>query len=556
MKPLFTLLIASSIATGAIAQNVVDCPFTSITSDITTNTTLSASTLYRIEDCIHVTSGATLTIPAGTKVMFEKSSNAGLNIDKGAYLIVEGTSGSPVVFTSDQEPGQRNRGDYSGLVINGKATNNFSSNAMTTENRTCNVDAGGTNDNDSSGVVKFLRIEYAEHGLTLASVGRKTVIENIMVSYPEMSAYEFLGGTAQAKRLIALNAKENDFVFNYGNRSKVQQAFGLRLDAAANYGSAPNSNGILIANNDNAGSSYAGTPQTRPVLDKFTLLGPAYCGGTGLSSNFKNAVLAYHNAQLGMYHSVLSSWPTGFRIEDASTLTNATASPQLLKFEANSFDNNTTDYSHNGTWVTGSCASDIVNWMTNVGACSQRYNEFSPGSLGYDASICDDYCTSNIPSFLVSGSDLGSTQYGNISELNSDAFFTTSSYRGAFDATTDWTADWTAFCPQEKDYCPSEQRMGGTTGINKSSLTQDNGLVLSPNPGSGLANAAFTSGQAGLVDITVVNGMGQVVRSFTKVVTTGKQKINLNTEGLATGMYILRLNLPEGKTLQARILLK
>ncbi len=550
-------MLASLIGTApAMAQHEVTCDFTAITSNITTNRTLSASTLYRIEDCIHVTSGATLTIPAGTVVMFKKAVNAGLTIDKGAYLIVQGTSGSPVVFTSDQQPSFRNPGDFSGLLINGQATNNFSSNAMTTENRTCNVDAGGTNDNDSSGVVKFLRIEYAEHGLSLASVGSKTVIENIMVSYPEKSAYEFWGGTARAKRLIALNAIENDFVFIYGNRSKVQQALGLRLNAGSNYGTAPNSNGILISNNDNAGSSYAGTPQTRPVLDRFSLLGPAYCGGTGLSSNFKNAVLAYHNAQLGMYHSVLSSWPTGFRMEDASTLTNATASPQLLKFEANSFDNNTTDYSHNGSWVTGGCASNILNWMTNVGGCSQRYNEFSPGSLGYDGSICDDYCASNIPSFLVSGSDLGSTQYANISELNGDAFFVTSSYRGAFDATTDWTSNWTAFCPQSVNYCPSERRIGGTTGINSMSQAQNNGLVLAPNPVSGITYAEFSTEQAGNVTVSIVNSVGQVVRTISKDAGKGKQRLAVSTEGLSSGVYIINVELSKGNAVHARVVVK
>lgn len=562
MKKIYGLIVASLIATApVVAQNVVDCDFTSISSNITTNTTLSASTLYRLEGCIHVTTGVTLTIPAGTTIMGMKSNSTPgtLIIDKGATLTASGTSVNPIVFTSDQTPTNRGYGDWLGLVIEGKATNNVSGGIISIENRACSIEGGvasGANDADNSGTLEYIRIEYAVYPLTLLSVGNGTTINHIQASYASRDAFQFLGGTARAKSLVALNAKENDFVFNYGNRSKIQQALGLRLDAAANYGTAPNSNGVLIANNDDAGSSYAGTPQTRPILDKFTLLGPAYCGGTGLSSNFKNAVLAYHNAKLGMYHSVLSSWPTGFRIEDATTLTNATASPQLLKFEANSFDNNTTDYSHNGTWVTGSCASDMVNWMTNVGACSQRYNEFSPGSLGYDASICADYCDNNIPSFVMSGSDLGSTQYANITDLNGDAFFTTSSYRGAFDATTDWTEDWTVFCPQEKDYCPAERRVGGTTGINNKSLAQDNGLVLSPNPVSGITYAEFTTEQAGNVTVNIINSVGQVVRTISKDAGEGKQRIAVSTEGLSSGVYIMSVDLAKGKAVHARVVVK
>jgi len=243
------LIILALITTiNARAQNEVTCTFTSINSNITTNTSLSATTLYRVEGCIHVTSGITLTVPAGATVLFEKTSDASLIVDKGAYIQVLGTSNNPVKFTSDQQPGFRNPGDYSGLVINGKATNNFSGNAMTISGRTCSSDAGGSDDDDSSGVLKYLRLEYSGYGITLASVGRKTILEDIMVSYPERNAFEFLGGTAQAKRLIAFNAVQNDFVFNYGNRSKVQQALGLRLDASANYSTAPFSNGVLIAN--------------------------------------------------------------------------------------------------------------------------------------------------------------------------------------------------------------------------------------------------------------------------------------------------------------------
>lgn len=558
MKKILVLFIATTIANvPVLAQNEVECEFTSITSDITSNTTLSASTLYRIEGCIHVTSGYTLTIPASTVVLFEKASSAGLIVDKGAYLNIQGGPGMEVVFTSDQKPNFRSPGDYAGLIINGQATNNFPSNVMITENRNCNVDAGGNNDDDSSGVIKYLRIEYPGY-VTFASVGRKTVLENIQVSYSENNAFQFWGGVPQARELVALNAKINDFEFNYGNRAKIQSVLGLRLDPAANYATTPNSNGILIANNDDLVNGYAGSPETRPILDKFTLIGPGYCGGTGLSGNFKNGVLAYHAAQMGMYHSFISGWPTGLRLEDPQTLANAVASPQTLTFEANSFDNNATNYSHNGTWPNPSCANSMLFWIENSGGttCGQEYNLFTGVLSGYDASICGDYCNNEVPSFLMSSSEMGETRYEDIVDLDGDPFFTVSDFRGAFDETTDWTESWTLFCPQEMDYCPAERRMGSATGISAANSVAGGGLILSPNPVNGIAYAEFNSESTGNVTVSVVNSLGQVVRSFTHNGAAGKQKVAVNTEGLSSGMYIVNIELAKGQSLHARILVK
>ena len=555
MKNLLGPLLVLTIATApALAQHEVQCPFTSINTNITTNTTLSSSTIYRVEDCISVTNNATLTIPAGTVVLFEKASGAGLTIEKGASLVVQGTAMNPVVFTSDQEPSFRAAGDYSGLLINGEATNNFTSNAMTTTARQCDVNAGGTDDDDNSGSIEFLRMEFPEYGLTLASVGRNTVLENIMVSYSNRNAFECWGGTFTARNLVAYNAGENDFVFNYGNRSKVQGALGMRLDPAANSGTAPNSNGVLIANND-AGSSYSGTPQTHPILDKFTIIGPSYCGATGLSSNFKNGVLQYHNASSGIYHFLIKGWNVGLRLEDAPTLVNATSTPPTLRFEGNSLAGYTTAYSHSGSWPSVLCATDMTNWMTNVGGCSQRFNEFSPGSFGYDASLCEDFCDNNTPSFIMSDDDLDDTYYAEIAELDEDDFFVASDFRGAFDETTDWTADWTVFCPQDYDYCPAQKRTGGPMEIDEMNNSHIN-LTVSPNPATATTYAEFTTTREGEVTLSLVNSLGQLVRHLSMETTKGQQRIAVSTLGLSSGVYTLGIVFSDGTTAHTHLMIK
>ncbi len=172
MKITPMLFAAMLCGIGTYAQNAVECSYTSISSNITTNTTLSASTLYRLEGCIHVTSGHTLTIPAGTRIMGKKdaSSPGMLIIDKGATLSASGTSSNPIIFTSDQTPTHKNPGDWAGIVIEGKATNNVSGGIISIENRACSIEGGvasGANDADNSGTLQYIRIEYATYPLTL-----------------------------------------------------------------------------------------------------------------------------------------------------------------------------------------------------------------------------------------------------------------------------------------------------------------------------------------------------------------------------------------------------
>lgn len=550
MKLLF-LIFSIVIGKAAIAQHEVSCPFTAINTHITVNTTLSATTIYRLEGCIHVRPGISLTIPAGTIILMQKLSTAGLVIDTGAYLIAQGTVARPIVFTSDQLPAYRNPGDGSGLIINGLATNNAAS-GNSTPPWVCSSYAGGKNDLDSSGIIKFVRVEFAK--TVLSSLGSRTILENIQVSYSPGNGIEFLGGTARAKRLISLNAKENDFVFSMGSRAKVQAALGLRFDPAAYAPASPFSNGILIKNNDNIAVSYTGIPATRPILDKITLLGPSYCSTTSPGSNFLNAFLLQHNAKAGIYNSISSSWPVGLKLEDASTLSNATSTPPSLHFEANTLDNHTTYYNNTPSWPAATCAPSSYNWINGIGSCAQQFNEFSPGSLGYDASVCADFCNNKIPSFLMSGSQTGDTYYTGNGELQSDPFFSTSSFRGAFDQTTDWTKQWTEFCPQHSVYCTGSAKNPLSKSTNQATTTHNNGdLIVMPNPANAIVHAEFITGQAGMIHITVVNSTGQVVYNLNQEAEKGKQKVTLYTDGFSNGLYTINITLPEGNTVHSSI---
>jgi hypothetical protein len=63
----------------------------------------------------------TLTIESGTTIFGESATKGMLVISRGSKIIADGRADAPIVFTSDKPAGSRNRGDWGGLIINGKA---------------------------------------------------------------------------------------------------------------------------------------------------------------------------------------------------------------------------------------------------------------------------------------------------------------------------------------------------------------------------------------------------------------------------------------------------
>ena len=318
-----------------------------ISSNITANTTWTTGTTYSLGGQIYVKDGFTLTIEPGV-IIRSNAPGAGLFVTKGAKLIAEGTASNPIVFTSANSEGNRNRGDWGGVILMGKGAYNINSGVNNIEGIAPISDTqygGGAtpDDNDNSGTLKYVRIEFAGYvygapgsnteinGLTMGAVGRGTTIDYVQVSYANDDSFEWFGGAVNCSHLVAYRGLDDDFDTDNGFSGSVQ--FGLAVKEPA---VADTSDSNCFESDNNSGST-AGTKYTSGNFTNFTLVGPTYRstlpnGGT-LAARHRRGAHLRRNSQLRVYNSIFMDFLDGLVVDGTTTITNATNA--TLKFNNN-----------------------------------------------------------------------------------------------------------------------------------------------------------------------------------------------------------------------------
>jgi hypothetical protein len=217
----------------------------------------------------------TLTVKPGTKVLGADNLSF-LLINRGSKIMAEGTKDNPVVFGSGSTSAAR-PGRWGGVVINGRAPSNAGAD-VSGEAGTGKY--GGTDENDNSGVLKYVRIEFGGgkvddmnelNGLALQGVGKGTTLDYIHVHGNDDDGIEFFGGTVDAKHLIITAPSDDGIDWVNGWNGRIQYAIVQQWDNANPGSSAANdsSNGIEA---DNA-STPTTTPVSEPTLSNITLIG-------------------------------------------------------------------------------------------------------------------------------------------------------------------------------------------------------------------------------------------------------------------------------------------
>ena len=306
---------------------------TTLVGNITSTTTLTADKVWTLKGYVYVTNGASLIIKPGTKIISDIAEKGALCIERGGKLIAEGTASQPIVFTSGQPDGQKSPGDWGGIVILGKAKTNRTSEP--TIEGGIGRPYGGTDDLDNSGILKYVRIEYAGiaampnseiNALTLGAVGSETIIENVQTIYANDDAFEFFGGTVSPKNLYAFATADDDYDFDFGYTGTVTNGVAKRDPQFVDNGDA--GNGVEC---DNDGTGSTAQPFTHPKLNGMILIGPF--DATALANH--NLGLRWRRAtQFTMTNSkVLGYQKGGFSIESNETA-------QAYKDGVSKFQNN------------------------------------------------------------------------------------------------------------------------------------------------------------------------------------------------------------------------
>lgn len=319
-------------------NTVYGAPTTTVSADITANTTWSAGTIVLLQNKVYVKNNAVLTIEPGVIIRGDKATQGSLLIARGAKIIAQGTAVNPIVFTSSEAVGNRAEGDWGGVVILGAARNNQPGGVANIEGIVVSSDSefGGVNDADSSGVFSYVRIEFPGiafqpnkeiNGLTFGGVGSKTKVDHVQVSFSGDDSFEWFGGTVDAKYLIAFRGLDDDFDTDFGYSGRVQ--FGLIVRDADLSDAAGDSNGF---ESDNDATGTANFPRTQAVFSNITCIGPLRNGTVTLpvGEKFERAVFIRRNSSISVFNSIFASWEKGLYIKDAPTVDNFTTNDSAV----------------------------------------------------------------------------------------------------------------------------------------------------------------------------------------------------------------------------------
>jgi hypothetical protein len=398
----------------------IDKPVVVVTGSIEGTETWSSNQYYVLRGAVFVPDGATLNIQPGTRVIGEAGSVGTLIVLRGGRLNAIGSREQPIVFTSDQPVGSRARGDWGGLIINGRAPINVEGGEGVGEAETGVY--GGSDPNDDSGTLRYVRVEFAGvefspdnelNGIAFQGVGRGGRYEFIQVHMNRDDAFEWFGGTADIKYAVASNAADDSFDWTFGWTGRAQFLAVTQRSDDGDWGIEAdnnefNNNLLPRANPQIYNITICGDPDTNEGAEAFR----AVLFRRGTAVTFRNFV-------------VLASRTLGMQIDGAATL----------------------EQVNNGTTQIGSGV--IFGPATPLHASVQPFvasGRFPNVRTGVDPGIVGCSTHEN-PNFRPSSvATLAGGQLAPIQPPN-DGFFDTVTFIGAVPPAPaeDWTAGWTSY---------------------------------------------------------------------------------------------------------------
>jgi hypothetical protein len=391
-----------------------DGNYTVLSGTFTEDVTITAGTPYLLRGGVFVGNDqdeTILTIEPGAEIHGESSTWGMLVVRRNSKIMAEGTASDPIVMTSDKPVGSRNRADWGGLIINGKAPLNTGNEAFG-EGGTGYY--GGNAPNDGSGILQYTRVEFAGreispenelNGIAFQGVGSGTQVDHIQVHMNLDDGVEFFGGTCNIKYVLLTGIGDDCFDWTDGWTGKAQYI------VAQQYGDA----GDQGFESDNNGEDNTATPFSNPTIMNVTLV-----GAPG-SSDSDIGMLLREGTKAKIYNGIVMGFGDfGLDIDHQQTFDNV-ASGELI-VDNFIFYNNALDFSDDDDGFDEE--NFALNTMTNNLVATQ-----SP--------VADPYNIGS-PNFSPQNDALSHP-----TQTAPDAFFDNVSFLGGVSPSNNWTVGWT-----------------------------------------------------------------------------------------------------------------
>lgn len=359
-----------------------------------------------------------LIIQSGTEIFGLPGSF--LVIGRGAKIDAEGTADRPIVFSSAAPEGTKRRGDWGGLIFNGRAPLNVPGGEAGGEGDTGTYGGGTSPDpNDDSGVMRFVRVEYGGFAISpdnelnciaFQGVGAGTTVEFVQAAFGGDDGFEFFGGTVNAKNIVSTGASDDSVDWTEGWTGKIQfLVVQQRADEA--------DNGFEC---DNSAENHNLTPRSAPRIMNATIIGDP---GQGPGSTRGMLLRVGTHGQFRNF-IVMGFKNVGLEVRDQATFAGFQAGTLALRSFL--FFNNR----NNDPNIAAGATRDAVT------ASGVKIME------GVDPLLADPF-DQVAPDFRPQAGSPALVAANAEPPFANDTFFVTANFLGAFDANNDWTLGWT-----------------------------------------------------------------------------------------------------------------
>jgi hypothetical protein len=304
-----------TMPTGCVDGNDPASPRVELEAEIGEDTTLTCDTVWVLTQATFVRN-AVLTIEPGTTII--GANGSALVVDTTARIEAAGTESAPIVFTSAQPVGSRQRADWGGLVILGSALVNLPNGVGNIEGIADPPSYGGNDPAHNCGTLQYVRVEWAGfelvmdselNGITFYACGTETTVDHVQSHMGSDDAFEWFGGGFDAKYLIASGQADDALDVDLGFVGTFQYVLVVQDPA--------NEDGNHGLEWSNGPDDFTAEPLTSPTIANLTYIGQGDGGNPGKSIGFN----IKEGAEAAVYNSYFTN-VTGFgaTLQDQATL--------------------------------------------------------------------------------------------------------------------------------------------------------------------------------------------------------------------------------------------